>query len=71
MISSSKLVNTDYDYHVFRTPYSDDSMRAKAQAFIGTEQGQIHRKIWYTSISRFDWRISAKQRWIRAKSEWR
>lgn len=53
-----ETVNTDYDYHVFLTPYSDD-YAAKASIYSKSKDRFI---VYGTPYTRFDWRISAKQR---------
>lgn len=53
-----ETVNTDYDYYVFLTPYSDD-YSAKAAIYTKNKHGFI---VCGTPYTRFDWRISAKQR---------
>lgn len=53
-----ETVNTDYDYHVFLTPYSDD-YAAKASIYSKSKDRFI---VCGTPYTRFDWRISAKQR---------
>ena len=53
-----ETVNTDYDYHVFLTPYSDD-YAAKASIYSKSKNRFI---VYGTPYTRFDWRVSAKQR---------
>ena len=53
-----ETVNTDYDYHVFLTTYSDD-YAAKASIYSKSKNRFI---VCGTPYTRFDWRISAKQR---------
>ena len=53
-----ETVNTDYDYHVFLTPYSDD-YAAKASIYSKSKDRFI---VCGTPYTRFDWRVSAKQR---------
>ena len=53
-----ETVNTDYDYYVFLTPYSDD-YSAKAAIYTKNKHGFI---VCGTPYTRFDWRVSAKQR---------
>lgn len=53
-----ETVNTDYDYHVLLTPYSDD-YAAKASIYSKSKDRFI---VCGTPYTRFDWRISAKQR---------
>lgn len=53
-----ETVNTDYDYYVFLTPYSDD-YSAKAAIYTKNKHGFI---VYGTPYTHFDWRISAKQR---------
>lgn len=53
-----ETVNTDYDYYVFLTPYSDD-YSAKATIYTKNKHGFI---VCGTPYTRFDWRVSAKQR---------
>lgn len=53
-----ETVNTDYVYHVFLTPYSDD-YAAKASIYSKSKDRFI---VCGTPYTRFDWRISAKQR---------
>ena len=53
-----ETVNTDYDYHVFLTPYSDD-YAAKASIYSKSKDRFI---VYGTPYTRFDWRVSAKQR---------
>lgn len=53
-----ETVNTDYDYYVFLTPYSDD-YSAKAAIYTKNKHGFI---VYGTPYTRFDWRVSAKQR---------
>lgn len=53
-----ETVNTDYDYHVFLTPYSDD-YAAKACIYSKSKDRFI---VYGTPYTRFDWRVSAKQR---------
>lgn len=52
-----ETVNTDYDYHVFLTPYSDD-YAAKASIYSKSKDRFI---VYGTPYTRFDWRVSAKQ----------
>lgn len=53
-----ETVNTDYDYHVFLTPYSDD-YASKASIYSKSKDRFI---VCGTPYTRFDWRVSAKQR---------
>ena len=53
-----ETVNTDYDYYVFLTPYSDD-YSAKAAIYTKNKHAFI---VHGTPYTRFDWRVSAKQR---------
>ena len=53
-----ETVNTDYDYHVFLTPYSDD-YASKASIYSKSKDRFI---VYGTPHTRFDWRVSAKQR---------
>lgn len=53
-----ETVNTDYEYYVFITPYSDD-YTAKANIY---SKGTHSFIVYGTPYTRFDWRISAKQR---------
>ena len=53
-----ETVNTDYDYHVFLTPYSDD-YASKASIYSKSKDRFI---VYGTPYTRFDWRISAKQK---------
>lgn len=53
-----ETVNTDYDYHVFLTPYSDD-YASKASIYSKSKDRFI---VYGTPYTRFDWRVSAKQR---------
>lgn len=53
-----ETVNTDYDYHVFLTTYSDD-YAAKASIYSKSKDRFI---VCGTPYTRFDWRVSAKQR---------
>lgn len=53
-----ETVNTDYEYYVFITPYSDD-YTAKAAIYTKNKHSFI---VYGTPYTRFDWRISAKQR---------
>ena len=53
-----ETVNTDCAYHVFLTPYSDD-YAAKASIYSKSKDRFI---VCGTPYTRFDWRISAKQR---------
>ena len=53
-----ETVNTDYDYHVLLTPYSDD-YAAKASIYSKDKDRFI---VYGTPYTRFDWRVSAKQR---------
>ena len=53
-----QTVNTDYEYHVFLTPYSND-YTAKVNIYSKGKQGFV---VCGTPYTRFDWRISARQR---------
>lgn len=53
-----ETVNTDYEYYVFITPYSDD-YTAKANIY---SKGTHSFIVYGTPYTRFDWRVSAKQR---------
>lgn len=53
-----ETVNTDFDYHVFLTPYSDD-YASKASIYSKSKDRFI---VYGTPYTRFDWRVSAKQR---------
>lgn len=53
-----ETVNTDFDYHVFLTPYSDD-YASKASIYSKSKDRFI---VCGTPYTRFDWRVSAKQR---------